>query len=290
VPLNLLIATALAGQVPAAPLSAPDALTREEARTEPVDVLARRLLGATGALVREVERPPPEPYPGQTHLQNLTFASAPRWSRVAGLCEADRYVLGFEPAGGASEGTEPPVRVSRLAVLQTFRAIGDPRPARAHWTEEEQERYEPACAESGPVLGTRSHYFSGYTSVGRFNARHAAFAVRAYRAAIASARNGTLTAIQCQDDRSTGVPRICGDPAATLAVLAPEAPDWFEIEQCREAPETLCVTATVPRNIDGLGAQRQIVLRIGTAHPDAVPSAPNIELRSVSLSARTIVF
>ncbi|HEX8644423.1 MAG TPA: hypothetical protein VF702_10985 [Allosphingosinicella sp.] len=291
-PVALLAAAALAGQVPAAPLPAPRALTREEALTQPVDVLARRLLGATGALVREMERPSPASFFDGPWLMRLTFASAPRWSGIAGLCQADLFHLGFEPAGEAEEGQEPPVRVAHLWMQARYRAIGEPAATGAGWTPDDHRREDRACAQSGPVLGASNSYFGGRTRPNGddLDAGEAAFAIRVYRAAIASARRGALAEIPCRNDVVGGTPPICDDPRATVAALPLDGPNWLEIDPCGETPETLCVSAIVPRNIDALGPQRRIQVRIATAHPTPGLRLPSIELRGVDLAAHTIMY
>jgi hypothetical protein len=289
-PLGLLAAIALAVQAPAAPLPAPRALTREEARTAPIDVLARRLLGATGALMREVERPGTEPLFGERWLRGLTFASAPRWSRIAGLCEVELFLLSFEPVGEAADGREPPVRVSGLAIVRRFRAIGDPGAAGHNWTEEERRRYEPACAQSGPVLAEATPWFSGAAGGRSFTPNDAAFAIRAYHQTIAGAAAGALTPSECLDDGSPGVPPICGNPAATIATLPRDRPLWFEIAPCTAGEAALCVTATVARNIDALGIQRQIQVTIRTDRDATYPKPASIGIMGASLRARTIVY
>ncbi|HZF94457.1 MAG TPA: hypothetical protein VEZ20_06235 [Allosphingosinicella sp.] len=288
-PLSLLAAAAFATQTHAPPLPAPRALTRQEARTAPVDVLARRLLGATGALMREVERPPPEPYPGDRWLRGLTFATAPRWSRRAGLCETDLFMLSFQPAGVAAAGSEPPVRVSDLGIVKRFRAIGEPGLGSDLATEEERMRFEPACAESGPVLGQNSGWFGGSAGMHGFTANDAAFAIRVYRQAIAGGASGALSPAGCTDDRSVGVPPICGNPAAALASLPPIAPFWFSIDPCTRREAALCVTAIIARNIDALGSQRQIRVTIRTDREATWPATP-IAVASISLAAVTIVY
>jgi len=288
--LSLIAAAAIAAQVPVAPLPAPRALTREEARTDPVDVLARRLLGATGALVRQVTRPPPEPWPGEEWLRTLVMATAPRWSRTAGLCEADLFVLSFQPAGEAAAGQEPPVRVSNLAIVTRYRAIGDPGAAGDMWTEEEQRRFEPACAQSGPVLGEGSRWFGGHAGARGFTSNDAAFAIRTFRQAIVAAASGALPPSACVDDRARSVPRICGDPRATLASLSPDGAGWFDIAPCELGEDRLCVTATVPRNVDELGGQRRIIVTIETDRAGTYPRTLPIGIEKVSLRATTIVY
>jgi hypothetical protein len=289
-PLTALVAAAVAAQAPAAPLPPPLPLTREEARTAPVHVLARRLLGDTGALVREMERPPPEPYPNESWLRQVVFASAPRWARIAGLCQADLFLLGFEPAAEASDGQEPPVRVSDLATSKTFRAIGDPDAAGVWWTEEEQRQFGPACAASGPVLSQGGGWFSGSTPARGFDGNDAAFAIRAYRRATSAAATGRLTTVPCRDEAFARVPPICGAPAATLASLSPNGAVAFLIAPCSPDDDVLCVTATVPRNIDALGDQRRIEVTIRTDRSATYPQGQPIGIDGVSLRAVTIVF
>lgn len=199
-------------------------------------------------------------------------------------------MLGFQPAAEAAEGREPPVEVSDLTIVRRFRAIADPGGAGDHWTQEEQRRFEPACAASGPVLGPGSNWFGGAAAAHGFTAGEAAFAIRAYRQAIAEAASGALPPIDCVDDPSRGVPPICADPPATLASLSPDGPLWFDMAPCADGAGPLCVTVTVPRNIDGLGWQRQIRVAIRTDAGSVYPRPRTINVASVSLSAGTIVY
>lgn len=286
-----LAAFAAAALIALQPGDAPgSSLTREEARTLPVDILARRLLGAAGELVREVMRPPPQPHPDETGLRQLIFASAPRWARVAGLCTADIFLLRFEPAAEPVGNAEPPVRVAGLGVTTGFRVVGDLESGGDLRTEAEQREYEPLCARAGPVLRTEgrgSSFFRGTREGAPFNPNDAAFAARTFRAAIANA--DAIVPIQCSDDRSRGLPSICIDPRRTLAGLSPDAPYWFEIVRC-EAADALCVVASLPRNIDALADQRYIRVTIRTGQRATYPRPTQIAIRSVTLQAGTIIY
>ncbi|HEX8193977.1 MAG TPA: hypothetical protein VF552_13860 [Allosphingosinicella sp.] len=155
---SALIAAFVALQAPAATLRTPTLrtptlLTREEALSLPANVLARRLLGATGAIYTEIERPvAPDPLPmGPPGLNSLTFAGAPRWSGYAGICVADVVTVGFQPVGPTVADARQSVQVDSLVTEQRFRIVGDTSGGdRADGSDRERQRR--LCDNAGPVL------------------------------------------------------------------------------------------------------------------------------------------
>lgn len=187
-------------------LSAPPALaqatsaptiTRDRAMTLSPDELAQLVLGQIGSQVRAVTRPNFAPGSGMrmdSALQGLTFATAPRPTRTAGLCVADRIDVSFEHDGANESATA--VRPREIRAAQVYKVIGEIAPL-AEVEETRQAEEIRRCAQAGPVIEAnyndrgRAHFFHFAGSDNPFTA------LLVLQRVIGEARAGRYRDIRC---------------------------------------------------------------------------------------------
>ncbi|HEX5181839.1 MAG TPA: hypothetical protein VFW19_01680 [Allosphingosinicella sp.] len=272
--------------------STSEGITLREARELPLDILARRVLGAAGRLVAEVERPSGESGPfAAPGLRWLTFASRPRSAGFAGICEADLFLVSFEPIGKDPPTEDTPSRVQRLDTSTVYAIVGHP----SDRDDGGDSRDEARCGRSDAVLRSDPHiasFFGGSTEGGGFRAVHASLAARALDRAIRLAKRGELGTISCTEDSAPAVAQICSDPRAYLAALSPAKILFVEIGVCRGRTGYLCVAADFPREApkdDPLRDQRQVTVTVRIKGDHADPPLATIAIDGVDITGHTIV-
>lgn len=214
-------------------------LTLRQAHALSDAALARRVLGAAGRLYVEAERPERTGLTpmGTVGLYFLNFATAPRWSGYAGICEADVAALSLRPApGGRLADRDPPVQVETLSTTRRFRIVGDPSTG-SRSIAGDGDRQRRSCATAGRVLG-RDNGTTRFFEVTSLHSRGdaASFAAIALRRAIEAVSSGALVPT-CSGGESCPWARsaISGFDMTRLTLVT--------IDRCAaDAPE-LCVTA-----------------------------------------------
>jgi hypothetical protein len=281
-------AVAAALFVPAAAADA-QTLTLAEARTLPVPVLARRMLGAAGSLYREVSRPGPDAgvtMPGgpPRGLTGIAFAAAPRATRSAGICEAEVAALSLEPVRPPSEtDPDPPARVTRLQTVRLYRIVAD---TNGSDDPRDQGRSDELCARAGPVLAEdgQGQFFGGNAfGTSGLTALHVSFAARALQQAQRLAAAGTIRPA-CTEAQGFSPEELCGDPARRLSQLSPADISGVGLNRCADAVERICVSVsyTLPGGTTWGG--RVLTVRIETGSATADPPPAPLDVRQVTLS------
>lgn len=283
---------ALAAACVSASPAAAQTLTIAQARTLPVQELARRFLGASGALYREIERPgrnagislPGAPPLG---LTSLAFAASPRSAGFAGLCAADVAFVSFRAIRTPTQtDADPPARVSGLSTARLYRIVGDPESRTGEdWTSRREERLERSCNSSGPAFaaGASRRFFSGTAfGVPELRPAHAWFAARALHQAISLAAAGAIQPA-CTPNPSFSVDELCGDPARRVAQLRPEEVAWVVLDRCSAASADLCVTVSFVVPDSTPWSARIVDVVIATDSPRVDPPLPRVNVRRVLL-------
>ncbi|HEX9931726.1 MAG TPA: hypothetical protein VGB08_02675 [Allosphingosinicella sp.] len=273
-------------------------LTLTEARSLPAPEIARRVLGAAGALYPELQRPGADAglsLPGGPHrgLTFLTFAGTPRSAGFSGLCQADIAFVSFRPIRAPTQSdVDPPARVSGLSTSRWYRIVGDAEtPSDDETADRDERRLERICARSGPVLGTadRRRFFSGEAfGSSDFGPWHASFAARALQHAIRLAASGAVRPA-CMPNPSFSPDELCGDPVRQVARLAASAVFRVVLERCSAAGDALCVTVSFLMPDRTLPwSTRFLELRIETDAASADRPPARLNVRQVSLSGTHI--
>lgn len=271
--------------------------TLSEALHDPPLELARRVLGLSGEIYREVQRPFLESVPSVSWLTNLTFATAPRSAGFPGLCEASTIFVSFRPEQNAPPDSDVRTIVNALQTGRLYKIVGDTTPLPDTWNDDYGRSIAERCAAAGPVLlqpngGVRAgHFFSGrFNGSSDFWPAHAYFAARALQKVTAAATSGALTTIPCEEDRDEPAAHFCAEPRSLLANLSLQRLNGFEIAPCRRGDAELCVSARFTRQSDSLDGQRMLAVEIRTdaSHIDPPPS--DFRILAVSISGFTIVY
>jgi hypothetical protein len=272
-------------------------VTRLEARTLPAKQLADRLLGAAGKLYSEMERPSAQAegmfaaqYP---QLTSLRFASQPRSAGYEGLCEIDTIFIELEAREGEPPAMNSDVSVRSIRTNSAFRFIGS-QAAGHKGAEVDWKREEERCRTSKPVFSeaspTGSVFFFGrneYTS--NLDAVHATFALRAMQIAQERSEAAPPIAVLCQNDPAERKTPLCSDAGATLRQLQPGDTAFAEVRRCEDVATTYCTTLTFHREGSSALQQKTWRVHIATAADRIEPPPPSLAIRSVLLSAHTIV-
>ena len=272
-------------------------VTRLEARTLPAEQLAERLLGAAGKLYPEVERPSAQAegffaavYP---QLQYLRFASKPRSAWFEGLCEVDTVYIELKGRDREPMATNSAVSVRSISTGRAFRFIARQAAGR-QGSDVDRKREEERCGTSGPVFSeakpTGSVFFFGKNEYfSDLHAFHAAFAVRAMRAAQERSLAAPPIPLLCENDPAEPKTPLCSDAGATLRRLQPGDIAFVELGRCEDMATTYCPTLTFHREGSSALEQKTWRVRIATGADRVQPLPASLTIRSVSLSAHTIV-
>jgi hypothetical protein len=251
---------AIAAAMLAAAAATAQPLTLRQASALSDQALARRVLGEAGRLYVEAERPDPaELAPmGAQGLYFLNFATAPRWSGYAGICEADVAAVSLRPAPGARlRDRDPPARVEALSTARRFRIAGDPA-AGSRRIEVDGDRQCSLCAGAGRVLGLedgRTRFFQ--VRGGRGDASDASFAAIALRQALEAVRTGALVPT-C----SGGAP--CPGAVAALSRFDVTRLTTVTVDRCAADAADLCVTAEAWHPGSTMHANISTIVRVHT--------------------------
>jgi len=287
---------AIAASLIAAAPAAAQTLTIREARALPGDELARRMLGAAGALYPEIERPGPHaghsyPAGGPIGLSHLAFATAPRFSGFPGLCEAETVSLAFVALLPATDADpDPPARVSRIATHMRYRIVGpaEPRPR----TAEADRRGEAICSASGPVLEgemPQRRFFTGTAfGVTAFEPGHAAFAARALLKAQSAVHSGSIR-VRCTPEPDYARENLCANAADRIAGLDPATVHRFALERCTADPRRLCVEAHFRTSQSDFFTCDELIVSIETDAAIVDPGRQRFDIRSVGVDRQTWV-
>lgn len=253
----------------AAPAASTQPLTLRQASSLSDQALARRVLGEAGRLYAEVERPDPAELPpmGATGLYFLNFATAPRWSGYAGICEADVALVHFRPVPGSPlSGRDPPSRIESLSTQRRFRISGDAATG-SRWIEGNREAQGRACASAGPVLPldhNRPRFFTVRSASG--DANDASFAARVLQEALRKSERGELVA--------TCSRQPCQGGRATVGTFDVGRLASVQIDRCAPAAPELCVHAAMWLPDSDRFGQHELVLRIETGNASTETIAP----------------
>lgn len=259
--------------------------TREEALTRPPQELARRLLGASGSLVKEVQRPVAD-NPGP--LSQLRFAGPPRSAGFPGLCEADTFLVALKPAPVANGSPPNATVVADLVAGKLFKIVGDParRAGSRDW-----RLLERRCAASGPVLSSlapgapREGFFGGNFNSHRLEAADAHFAARALDQAIKTASPAPV----CKEDPAEPAAGFCVKPRAVLERLGPDQVKHVDVRTCPDVPATKCVEVTFDRgSARGTNEARHLAVSIATDAGVIDPPPAGTTIRRIEISASTV--
>lgn len=216
----------------------PDTLTLAQARALPAEVLARRVLGASGSLVRTAHVSAgagmfANPY----RLASIEFATTPRSAGFPGPCQAHTFVVGFRPVDGEDGQdlkADLPSSVVSLDRTTRFRRVDvEPAPA-SGWDDAYGKAMDAACARAGPVLredGSSPFFIS--LNDGQIDPR----------GAVAST---ALTILAAAVKLDPGVPLICqtsvGDSCPRqVADLVKRPPDEVRSALCEKTPGRRCL-------------------------------------------------
>lgn len=275
--MSLLLALAATTAVQA-PVTEPRGLSLREAQTLPARTVLERVLGATGGLYTEVQRPGPAITRGRAFV--IAFASAPRSAGYPGVCVADTLTVDFGPAADGPATSVGHVQSFNRNML--YRIVGDTAPPAGGWTDSYRRMLATRCAAAGPVLSRPDRaapgFFGGYASVGGpFGADHAYFGARA----LVMASSGASPPAQCEDHGSGPAPRLCDDPSALLRNLPMERFLGFWIDRCEQDSLELCVAANFSRGPGTGPGFIEIRLRTSLSEPRYLP--PEFALREVRI-------
>lgn len=210
-PLAAALAVPAMAQTPTLP-----AVTRDQAMTLPPNELAEIVLRQLGARVTSVTRPNFAPSSDMRMvgaLQDLTFATAPQASDVAGLCAANVIRVRFERPGVGNNRDETPVRALEVTAEQVYKVIGENEPFDAV-SETRRAEEDRRCAEAGPVIQANYSDRGRPLFFGFEGALPPATALLALRRAIGEARAGHYREISCAAEAPE-----CRDPTALLGSL-----------------------------------------------------------------------
>lgn len=268
-------------------------MTIGQARELPVRELARRVLGAAGALYAEVERPGAgagRSYPagGLVGLSFLSFAARPVSAGFEGLCEVAVASVSFRTIRRATEqDLDPPARVHRVHTNSLYRIVSDPD-RRGEWTDRYSRQLDRECADQGPVFRTNEgggrRFFSG-RAYERFDflAVDASFAARALRQVIRRAASGDLQPV-CTPNPAFADGELCGEPLRRLARLDLAELSRVELTNCSASAPNLCVRAIFRLPGSGRFEWRELQVSIETNNAVVDPPPAQIEIRAVTLS------
>lgn len=165
--------------------TSPDALTFDEARSLSPDALARRVLGASGALVKEASV---EGARGQfanpRWLAHITFTSAPRAAGFPGVCAVDTYGVDFSPASPSASlmADAGPAKVAALRTGTVYRIVDAGPVPTSGWSDDYGRKLADACARKASVISSGPYggltYFSASFGVGSDQSGNVASFVR----------------------------------------------------------------------------------------------------------------
>jgi hypothetical protein len=263
-----------------------------EARTQSAEMLAGRLLGASGRLVSEVRRPDAN----QRYFSSLEFASAPRSAGFEGVCEADTFwvSLGTSPRRTGPE-IDRPTYVTGLSNNFLFRIVGtaeelasrgDPDTGDANWA-----KLKSACARAGPVLGGEQgraadvFFFGGLADGREFRPVDAYFAARTLALALVRTRAGLKPG--CAGDPAEPSDDLCADPAAAVRGVDLGRLRYVGVESCKDRPGEKCVQALFDRGATIGWTQRRLVVEVATDARVTDPPPRELGIRSIRVTAET---
>jgi hypothetical protein len=293
----MIVALLLAAATPVEPV--PDRTpgpTTAEARTQAPAELARRVLGPSGEIYREVQRPGPGGgLVAVSWLSGLMFATAPHSSGFPGLCEAETLFVGFRPAAGTPrQAADAPVYVDRLTSGKAYKIVGDATASSDGGSDDDERGLAARCATVGPVLwqpDTRakvSHFFSvRFDGNSSAPAAMASFGARALQKAMVASQS--LSQIPCREDHSEPAAHLCADPHRLLNELPMERLVELRIAPCSLSASALCVVAAFIRQSDELEEQRFLDVRIET-NASIVDPPHDFEIVGVTIEGHTIAF
>lgn len=199
----------LALAMPAAAQEPAPYLTREQALTLPRNEIAEIVFRQLATRMQGMSRPNFTgvfPGPAPAGLDSLVFATRPRATHVAGLCEATRIEVEFHDGDG--EGAR---RATDLSTRSVYKVIGDLELG-GERSEEEQRRLEAACARAGPVIADGTGDFGTLTFFAFRGDHHPSAALTALQRAIGGARAGIYRDVACE-------PTNCAEILGQLGAL-----------------------------------------------------------------------
>ena len=239
--------------------------TEAEAQTLSVRELADRMFGASGAKIVAMQRPVPPKAPSEATSWFLLFATAPKASSYAGICEAQVFFIEFlrpEALSRLHPGAQA-ATPNAFDITNRYKIVGDPM---GGWVNGTDSDLESKCGRAGavipPVVGhdLGNHFFwAGYDGHD-VKDWEASFAAKALNLAKAPGRD---VKISCADSSKPNV-SICGNHDQVLARLPLGFIQYVAIRSCADLPGTRCVTAQFPLEPDRANDKDALLVTVST--------------------------